>query len=92
MITKQSGSSIGSTIKDMLDEKINSNTIMDNNPGVTTNTRTTFLYSHPTQSLLVYEDVIDYETQLALREKWRNLTITDNFLFEKVMRNKRVYA
>ena len=48
MITKQTGSSIGSTIKDMLDEKINSNTIMDNNPGVTTNTRTTFLYSHPT--------------------------------------------
>ena len=90
MITKQTGSSIGSTIKDMLDEKINSNTIMDNNPGVATNTRTTFLYSRPTQSLLVHEDVIDYETQLALREKWKNLTITDNFLFEKVMRNKRI--
>ena len=90
MITKQTGSSIRSTIKDMLDEKINSNTIMDNNPGVATNTRTTFLYSRPTQSLLVHEDVIDYETQLALREKWRTLTITDNFLFEKVMRNKRI--
>ena len=90
MITKQTGSSIRSTIKDMLDEKINSNTIMDNNPGVATNTRTTFLYSCPTQSLLVHEDVIDYETQLALREKWKNLTITDNFLFEKVMRNKRI--
>ena len=90
MITKQTGSSIRSTIKDMLDEKINSNTIMDNNPGVATNTRTTFLYSRPTQSLLVHEDVIDYETQLALREKWKNLTITDNFLFEKVMRNKRI--
>ena len=50
------------------------------------------IYILAPDSFLVHEDVIDYETQLALREKWKNLTIIDNFLFEKVMRNKRVYA
>ncbi len=92
MITKQTGSDTGSTTKDMLDEKIGGNTIVGNKQSITTNTCTTFLYSHLTQPLLVQEDIIEYETQLALREKWKNLTITDNFLFEKVMRNKRVYA
>ena len=55
-------------------------------------TNTHFSYVCSAESFLVHEDVIDYETQLALREKWKNLTITDNFLFEKVMRNKRIYA
>ena len=90
MITKYSNNSAGAITKDMLDEKSNSKTITGNTQDVSTHTLATFLYSHPTQSLLVHEDVIDYETQLALREKWKNLTITDNFLFEKVMRNKRI--
>ena len=90
MITKHINNSADTITKGILDEKLDSNTITGSTKDVSTNTRTTFLYSRPTHSLLVHEDVIDYETQLALREKWKNLTITDNFLFEKVMRNKRI--
>uniref|UniRef100_UPI0025979371 Rpn family recombination-promoting nuclease/putative transposase n=1 Tax=uncultured Veillonella sp. TaxID=159268 RepID=UPI0025979371 len=90
MITKYSNNSAGAITKDMLDEKSNSKTITGNTQDISTYTLATFLYSHLTQPLLVQEDVIDYEIQLALREKWKNLTITDNFLFEKVMRNKRI--
>lgn len=92
MITKYSNNSAGAITKDVLDEKSNSKTITGNTQDVSIHTLATFLYSHLTQPLLVKENVIDYETQLALREKWKNLTITDNFLFEKVMRNKRVYG
>ena len=89
MITKQLSFKADSIISDTVDTTSN---ITNISAGEATNTNTHFSYTSPTGSLLVHEDVIDYETQLALREKWRNLTITDNFLFEKVMRNKRVYA
>ena len=86
MITKQFSFKADSIISDTID------TTSNISAGEATNTNTHFSYACPAGSLLVHEDVIDYETQLALREKWKNLTITDNFLFEKVMRNKRVYA
>ena len=86
MITKQFSFKADSIISDTID------TTSNISAGEATNTNTHFSYAYPVGSLLVHEDVIDYETQLALREKWKNLTITDNFLFEKVMRNKRVYA
>ena len=83
MITKQFTSKTNGIVSDTI----------DTNKGATNNTtHTTFSYEYPKHCLLVHEDVIDYEMQLALREKWKNLTITDNFLFEKVMCNKRVYA
>ncbi|WP_303059109.1 PD-(D/E)XK nuclease family transposase [Veillonella magna] len=84
MITKQFSFKADSIISDTID------TTSNISAGEATNTNTHFSYACPAGSLLVHEDVIDYETQLALREKWRNLTITDNFLFEKVMRNKRI--
>ncbi|WP_288302101.1 hypothetical protein [uncultured Veillonella sp.] len=89
MITKQLSFKADSTLSDTIDTTSNTTTIPADEA---TNTNTHFSYASPTGSLLVHEDVIDYETQLALREKWRNLTITDNFLFEKVMHSKRVYA
>ena len=89
MITKRLSFKVDSLISDTVDTTSN---ITNISADEATNINTHFSYASPTGSLLVHEDVIDYETQLALREKWRNLTITDNFLFEKVMRNKRVYA
>ena len=89
MITKRLSFKADSILSDTMDTTSN---ITNISSGEATNTNTHFSYASPTRSLLAHEDVIDYETQLALREKWRNLTITDNFLFEKVMRNKRVYA
>ena len=87
MITKQLSFKADSILSDTMDTTSN---ITNISAGEATNTNTHFSYTSPTGSLLVHEDVIDYETQLALREKWKNLTITDNFLFEKVMRNKRI--
>ncbi len=87
MITKQLSLKADSIISDTIDTTSNTTTIP---AGEATNTNTHFPYASPTGSLLVHEDVIDYETQSALREKWRNLTITDNFLFEKVMHGERV--
>ncbi|WP_289088926.1 hypothetical protein [uncultured Veillonella sp.] len=89
MITKQFSFKTESILSDTVDTTSNITTIP---PDEATNTNTHFSYTSPVGSLLVHEDIIDHETQLALREKWKNLTITDNFLFEKVMRNKRVYA
>ena len=89
MITKQLSFKADSILSDTVDTTSNTTTIPADEA---TNIDTHFSYAYPVGSLLVHEDVIDYETQLALREKWKNLTITDNFLFEKVMRNKRVYA
>ena len=89
MITKQLSFKADSIISDTVDTTSNITNIPADEA---TNTNTHFSYASPTGSLLVHEDVIDYETQLALREQWRNLTITDNFLFEKVMHGKRVYA
>ena len=89
MITKPLSFKADSIISDTIDTTSNTTTISADEA---TNIDTHFSYAYPVGSLLVHEDVIDYETQLALREKWKNLTITDNFLFEKVMRNKRVYA
>ena len=89
MITKRLVSNVDSILSDTIDRISNTTTI---SAGEATNIDTHFSYACPAGLLLVHEDVIDYETQLALREKWKNLTITDNFLFEKVMRNKRVYA
>ena len=89
MITKRLSSNVDSITSDRIDTVSKRRNISADEA---TNTDTYFSYALPTGSLLVHEDIIDYETQLALREKWKNLTITDNFLFEKVMRNKRVYA
>ena len=89
MITKQLSFKADSILSDTMDTISN---ITNISSGEATNTNTHFSYASLTGSLLVHEDVIDYETQLALREKWKNLTITDNFLFEKVMHSKRVYA
>ena len=87
MITKQLVSNVDSITMDATDTTSSiTNITVDPSNG----TDTYFSYARSAGSLLVHEDVIDYETQLALREKWKNLTITDNFLFEKVMRNKRI--
>ena len=87
MITKRLSFKADSILSDTIDTTSN---ITNISAGEAISTDTRFPYASPTGSLLVHEDVIDYETQLALREKWKNLTITDNFLFEKVMRNKRI--
>ena len=96
MITKQLISVADVIASDSVDTEPTSIDSTSDTTNITTdeaaNTDTHFSYTSPARSFLVHEDVIDYETQLALREKWRNLTITDNFLFEKVMRNKRIYA
>ena len=89
MITKRLSFKADSILSDTVDTTSN---ITNISAGEATNIDTHFSYARSADSFLVHEDVIDYETQSALREKWRNLTITDNFLFEKVMRNKRVYA
>ena len=89
MITKPLSFKADSIISDTVDTTSNITTIPADEA---TNIDTHFSYTRSADSFLVHEDVIDYETQLALREKWKNLTITDNFLFEKVMRNKRIYA
>ncbi|MBD8975131.1 hypothetical protein [Veillonella magna] len=87
MITKRLVSNVDSITMDATDTTSGTTNItVDPSNG----TDTHFSYAYPVGSLLFHEDVIDYETQLALREKWKNLTITDNFLFEKVMRNKRI--
>ena len=100
MITKQLISAADVIASDSIDTEPNSIDSISNTDSTSntknittdasTNTDTHFSYTSSARSLLVHEDVIDYETQLALHEKWKNLTITDNFLFEKVMRNKRI--
>ena len=89
MITKQFIYNVDSITMDATDTTSNTTNITAD---ASNSTNTHFSYTSPAGSFLVNEDVINYEMQLALREKWKNLTITDNFLFEKVMRNKRVYA
>lgn len=89
MITKQFIYNVDKITMDATDTTSNTTNITADSSN---STDTHFSYTSPAGSFLVNEDVINYEMQLALREKWKNLTITDNFLFEKVMRNKRVYA
>ena len=94
MITKQLISAADVIASDSIDTEPNSIDSTSDTTNITAdeaiNTHAILYYEYPKHSLLVHEDVIDYETQLALHEKWKNLTITDNFLFEKVMRNKRI--
>ena len=66
MITKQLVSNVDSILSNTIDTTSN---ITNMSADEATNTNTHFSYVSPTGSLLVHEDVIDYETQLALREK-----------------------
>ena len=67
MITKRLSSNVDSITSDRIDTVSNRRNISADEA---TNTDTYFSYALPTGLLLVHEDVIDYETQLALREKW----------------------
>ena len=67
MITKRLSSNVDSITSDRIDTVSKRRNISADEA---TNTDTYFSYALPTGSLLVHEDVIDYETQLALREKW----------------------
>ena len=66
MITKQFSFKADSILSDTVDTTSNTTTIPADEA---TNTDTYFSYALPTGLLLVHEDLIDYETQLALREK-----------------------
>ena len=67
MITKQFSFKADSILSDTVDTTSNTTTIPADEA---TNTNTHFSYEYPKHCLLVHEDLIDYETQLALREKW----------------------
>ena len=67
MITKRLSFKADSILSDTIGTTSNTTTIPADEA---TSTDTRFSYASPTGSLLVHEDVIDYETQLALREKW----------------------
>ena len=66
MITKRLSSNVDSITSDRIDIVSKRRNISADEA---TNTDTYFSYALPTGSLLVHEDVIDYETQLVLREK-----------------------
>ncbi|MBD8975643.1 hypothetical protein [Veillonella magna] len=80
MITKQLVSNVDSITMDATDTTSNTTNITAD---ASNSTDTHFPYTSPAGSFLVNEDVIDYEMQLALHEKWKNLTIQIIFFSKK---------